>query len=185
MFSGATLLHLLLVPLSVWFLSSLLKEQAYGFIKVFTYTLANDLVKILLMYALFLFLLKYVFLAKQAETPIPVVKAIDCLTLSSGKHNFVVKFEDVLCVKSATPYVSIQTENKQHLHLISLKSISKELDARFVRIHRSCIVNMDKIKHYKSRLNGDYDVELKDGTSLRLSRNYYKQFKASFTSNSA
>jgi len=58
-----------------------------------------------------------------------------------------------------------------------LKKIAGELDRRFVKIHRSCIVNMDKVISYKSRLNGDYDVSLSGDIQVRLSRNYAKEFK--------
>ena len=45
----------------------------------------------------------------------------------------------------------------------------------FVRIHRSAIVNLERIKRLKPRLYGDYMVELRDGTTLTMSRVYRKK----------
>ena len=51
--------------------------------------------------------------------------------------------------------------------------LERRLDpARFVRIHRSTIVQIDRIKDIVAAWHGDFDVTLRDGTVLRLSRNY-------------
>ena len=75
------------------------------------------------------------------------------------------------------PYVIVHTSDNSFLHTSSLKKLAEKLDSRFVKIHRSCIVNMDKVTSYKSRLNGDYDVSLSGDIQVRLSRNYAKEFK--------
>jgi DNA-binding LytR/AlgR family response regulator len=60
-----------------------------------------------------------------------------------------------------------------------LKSLENQLDKKqFIRIHKSHIINLQKIISYQSRQNGDYDVTLSDGTVLRVSRNYAKDFKS-------
>lgn len=57
-----------------------------------------------------------------------------------------------------------------------------KLDTRtFVRVHKSTIVNLEKVSSFKSRLNGDYDLLLKNGTIVRLSRTYAANFKNEFT----
>jgi len=43
---------------------------------------------------------------------------------------------------------------------------------RFVRIHRSSIVNIDRVKELQPFFHGEYTVLLEDGTRLKLSRNY-------------
>ncbi|MBK7426438.1 MAG: LytTR family transcriptional regulator DNA-binding domain-containing protein [Saprospiraceae bacterium] len=48
---------------------------------------------------------------------------------------------------------------------------------QFVRIHKSSIINIEKVKSYTSRLNGDFDVLMENGIKLRLSRNYVKLFR--------
>jgi two-component system, LytTR family, response regulator len=176
----ATVTHLILVPLTIWCLSALFREQSYGFFKVLTYTLSNDLVKILLIYAVFTLWLKHIASKSKIEALEEQATCSEYLAVSSGKNNTRIKLSDILYIKAATPYIAIQLENKQYLHSESLKSILVKLDARFVRVHKSSIVNIDKVLSYKSRLNGDYDLKLQDGIEIRLSRNYVNDFKNHF-----
>ncbi|WP_206483315.1 LytTR family DNA-binding domain-containing protein [Thalassotalea sp. G2M2-11] len=184
----ATLAHLILVPSTIWSLSTIFREQSYGFYKVLTYTLANDLLKIIVIYGAFIVLFKY-FANNQKASPLaserhsqPQDSISDFITVNSGKNNHIIKLADIIYIQSATPYVTIQTAQRQHLHSATLKSIMQDLDARFIRIHRSMIVNLDKVLSYQSRLNGDYDLTLQDGSEVRLSRNFVKEFKAEFKS---
>lgn len=88
---------------------------------------------------------------------------------------------DIYQITAETPYISIQLEGKKHLHTETLKSISTQLDNKtFVRVHKSTIVNLDKVISLKSRLNGDYDIFLKNGVELRLSRTYVTNLKSNF-----
>ncbi|WP_417446506.1 LytR/AlgR family response regulator transcription factor [Kangiella sp.] len=189
----ATLVHLSLVPLTIWSLSAIFREQSYGIFKVLTYTMANDFVKILLIYGAFVLWLKHSETKRhkddtdnqpsENEVAAQSLSSPQYLTVSSGKNNTRIKLSDVLYIKAATPYVAIQLADKQYLHSESLKSIGEKLDARFIRVHRSSIVNIDKVVSYQSRLNGDYDLRLQDETEIRLSRNYVSQFKHHFQSN--
>ncbi|WP_064792249.1 LytR/AlgR family response regulator transcription factor [Shewanella woodyi] len=176
----ATLAHLLLVPLTIWCLSTVFREQSYGFVKVLSFTLSNDLVKIVLVYGVYLFLLNYLG-AKNKKTQLKKHKIpSQYLSVSNGKNNTRIKLSDISYIKAATPYIAIQVENKQHLHSETLKSIGDKLDPRFVRVHKSSIVNIEHVLSYKSRLNGDYDLLLEDGAEIRLSRNYVNDFKKCF-----
>ena len=74
-------------------------------------------------------------------------------------------------ITAATPYISIHLEKRKYLYSETLKTICDQLDNNtFIRIHKSTIVNISKVRSFKSRLNGDYDLLLTDGSSLRLSR---------------
>ncbi|MCL1037830.1 LytTR family transcriptional regulator [Shewanella submarina] len=179
----STVIHLLLMALTIWLLSSIFREQNYGFFKVLTYSLANDLVVAILTYGLFVWLLRYFELHRQEqyvvnESPL----SPEYLVIQSGKLNVKINLADIVSIKSATPYVTVYTEDKDYLYTETLKSIMNKLDDRFVRVHRSSIVNMDKVLMVKSRLNGDYDLFLKDGSETRLSRNYVSEFKTRFES---
>ncbi|HNJ56177.1 MAG TPA: LytTR family DNA-binding domain-containing protein, partial [Chitinophagaceae bacterium] len=69
-------------------------------------------------------------------------------------------------------------QQKKYLHSQSLKSILQQLDEKqFVQIHKSCLVNINTIASCTSRLNGDYDLTLTNGSVLRLSRNYVPVFR--------
>ncbi|WP_254788460.1 LytR/AlgR family response regulator transcription factor [Cellulophaga baltica] len=84
-------------------------------------------------------------------------------------------------ITSATPYICIHLENKRHLHSETLKSMCGQLDSNvFVRVHKSSVVNISKVSSFKSRLNGDYDLQLANGDLVRLSRTYATDFKNRF-----
>lgn len=92
-----------------------------------------------------------------------------------------IETKDISCFYANPPYVSIHHPVKKYLLTETLRSLEKKLaPEQFMRIHKSCIVNIEKVISCRSRLNGDYDLELYDGTSLRLSRNYAANFKARF-----
>ena len=60
----------------------------------------------------------------------------------------------------------------------SLQDLERDLDeGTFVRIHRSIIVNLDRIRGLELQDSGDYEVVLESGARLRLSRRYRKRFQ--------
>lgn len=176
-------IHLIIVPLAIWGLSTIFREQAYGVIKVFTYTASNDLAKLLLIYGTFVLMLSYLKIKNKIEPTAAGHALAQHLVLTSGKNNTRIAFKDICFIEAATPYVAIKTESKQHLQNTTLKSIIKLLDARFIRVHKSYIVNVEYVSYYKSRLNGDYDIELVNEHTIRLSRNYVSEFKKRIKSN--
>ena len=60
-----------------------------------------------------------------------------------------------------------------------MQDLEAQLDPeKFVRIHRSAIVNLDRIKEMHPHFNGDYIVVLEDGSQLKLSRTRREQLEA-------
>jgi two-component system LytT family response regulator len=60
----------------------------------------------------------------------------------------------------------------------SIVDLEQDLDpAAFCRIHRSTIINLDRVSGLKVAEDGGYDVVLHNNTKLRLSRNYRKQLE--------
>lgn len=101
--------------------------------------------------------------------------------VAHGGQKMKVSADSILYISAQTPYVSLHLEGKKFLMAGSLASIGDRLDPeRFIRIHRSTIVQLEKVVSYQSRLNGDYDACLCDGTLLRVSRNYAASFKKGF-----
>jgi two-component system LytT family response regulator len=75
-------------------------------------------------------------------------------------------------------YVNVHAGKEAHLVRESLTSLESKLDPKnFARIHRSSIVNINRIKEFQPWFHGDYRILLKDGTELILSRTYRKQFR--------
>lgn len=170
--------HLFLYPFLVFVLSSLLFDYTYTFNKVLFYGLSKYVYITLFGYTLLYLALAYRKSTKQViknQVPHNTIKTI---TLSQGAHKVLVKISDIISIQAESPYIKFITSNGNFLHSASLKSMHEKLDsADFVRIHKSTIINMKAIASYKSRLNGDYDIELKNGATVRMSRNYSATFK--------
>jgi len=68
---------------------------------------------------------------------------------------------------------------KSHLLRRSIADLEQELDESvFCRIHRSTIVNLDRIRGLKLNEDGEYEVLLDGGTELRMSRRYRKELQS-------
>ncbi len=94
------------------------------------------------------------------------------LVKSPGKVLFV-RFEDIDYIEAAGNYVRVHVDQKTHLRRETMSNIEKVLDPeQFLRIHRSTIVNLDRIQELQPLFHGEYAVILLDGTQLTLSRGY-------------
>jgi len=180
---SAIAIHLLILPFVGVFFSVLFYEGRYDLYKFFSYTLAHDLYKLLIVYTSFVLGYKYF----STLTQITEIKAskptLESIVINNGKENAIINIEDILQISSATPYIFIHLENKKYLHSETLKSICNVLDSNvFVRVHKSTVVNTSKVRSFKSRLNGDYDLQLTNGEMVRLSRTYAADFKNYFKS---
>jgi two-component system, LytTR family, response regulator len=91
---------------------------------------------------------------------------------SSGRIHFV-RMADIDWCEAAGNYVRVHVGPQEHLVRDTMAHLEAELDAQqFVRIHRSTIVNVDRIQEMQSSFNGEYVVLLRTGTRLTLSRGY-------------
>ena len=81
------------------------------------------------------------------------------------------KVDEIDFIEADGNYAKLHVGRKAHLLREKMHDLEERLDpARFVRIHRSVIVNLDRIKEMQPHFNGDYIVVLADGRQLRLSR---------------
>ena len=91
---------------------------------------------------------------------------------SSGKITFV-KVADLDWLEASGNYVRLHTARGSHLIRETLSNLESRLDPRqFVRIHRSTIVNLDRVKEMQPWFSGDYLVILHSGVKLKLSRSF-------------
>lgn len=89
---------------------------------------------------------------------------------SRGRIEFV-QCTDIDWISAAGSYVEIHTSGKMHLLRETMNNLEESLNpTRFVRIHRSTIVNIERVKELKPHKRGEYFVTLDDGTQLKLSR---------------
>jgi two-component system LytT family response regulator len=91
---------------------------------------------------------------------------------SAGRIVFL-RVEEIDWVEAADNYVRIHAGRESHLIRETLQSLESRLNPEnFLRIHRSTLVNLDRIRELQPIFHGDYLVKLNDGTQLTLSRNY-------------
>lgn len=92
---------------------------------------------------------------------------------------FFVRQDDIDWIEAADNYVSLHVGSDTHLIRETMNALESRLDSqRFLRIHRSTIVNADRIKELRPWFHGEYIVLLKDGTELTLSRTYREKILA-------
>lgn len=97
---------------------------------------------------------------------------------SSGRIHFV-RMADIDWCEAAGNYVRVHVGPQEHLVRETMAHLVAQLDAQqFVRIHRSTIVNVDRIQEMQSSFNGEYVVQLRTGTRLTLSRGYRDTIQA-------
>lgn len=172
-------LHLLILPFIALFFSVLFYDGVYDLFKFLSYTVTHDLYTMVVIYTSFV--LGYKYLIKQKQSVAISKRKPDTIIINNGRDNVIVNVKDIVQITSATPYVSIHLENKKYLYSETLKSVNEQLDQDiFIRVHKSTVVNVTKVCSFKSRLNGDYDLQLTNGTVIRLSRTYVSDFKRHF-----
>lgn len=176
------LLHISLYTAMVTTLSFFLFDHTYALPKVITYTLSNDLYKYLVAYGLLAWIIYKQKTTGKNIPGVPKYEALKELILEQGKENILVSTAEIILITSASPYIAIHTEKRKYLHTSTLRNITLQLDPDiFVRVHKTTIINSHFVLSYRSRLNGDYDIVLKNQQEIRLSRNYLQAFRKIMT----
>jgi two-component system LytT family response regulator len=120
--------------------------------------------------------------AVQAERPERATFQTRFMIKSSGRV-FFLKADEIDWIAAEDYYVKLHTGRKSHLLRETMNELEAKLDPeKFLRIHRSTIVNVDRIKELHPHFNGDYVVVLRDGTELKLSRSRRQQVQAALKS---
>jgi len=108
----------------------------------------------------------------------PEPQRLDRLVVKSGGRVFFLRTEDIVWIEAAGNYVRLHLGDDSHLFRETMNGVEVRLDPRrFVRIHRSRIVNSDRIKELQPWFNGEYVVVLQNGTRLTLSRGYREKLQ--------
>lgn len=101
------------------------------------------------------------------------------IAVKDGRSTIFVDLDDIDWIEAADYYAEIHAGGRQHLTRESLHDLEARLDPqRFVRIHRSAIVNVSRIQRLER--NGDHPLVavLRDGTALRISRSRWDDLSA-------
>ena len=100
------------------------------------------------------------------------------MVVKSGGRLFFLRTDEIDWVEASGNYVRLHVGPSSHLIRETMNAIEGRLDPeKFFRIHRSRIVNMERIQELQPWLNGEYAVLLRTGTRLTLSRGYREKLQ--------
>jgi len=106
-------------------------------------------------------------------------RKVDRLSIKSAGQVVFLKISEIDWIEAADYYACLHVGTKTHLLRRSMSELDRDLDQTiFCRIHRSTIVNLDRVRGLRLGEEGEHEVLLENGTSLRLSRNYRKQLQS-------
>jgi len=95
------------------------------------------------------------------------------LTIKDGEGITFVNVEDVDWVDAAGDYMCVHAKGTTHIMRSTMKELLEKLDPRvFSRIHRSTIVNLERIVKVKHHTKGEYYIDIDCGERLKVSRNF-------------
>lgn len=100
-------------------------------------------------------------------------RAADRLLVKSREKLFFVRTAEIDWIEAAGNYVKLHAGSRAPLVRETMSRLEETLDpGTFVRIHRSTIVNLDRVQEMEPWFSGEYLVTMADGTQLRMSRWY-------------
>ena len=108
----------------------------------------------------------------------PALAADRKIAIPDAGKILMVDVDDIYWVDAAGDYMCLHIDGVTHILRSTMKTLSARLDQqKFRRIHRSTIVNMERIRQVTSQPRGEYLVELDCGAELKVSRNFREAIK--------
>jgi len=100
------------------------------------------------------------------------------ISIKDGSNVSIVKTEDIDWVDAAGDYMCVHVSDNIHIMRITMKQLEGQLDPGiFQRVHRSTIVNLNRVKEVCAHMNGEYHLVLKCGSRLKMSRSFKDKVK--------
>ena len=114
----------------------------------------------------------------------PQPRAPERLVVRSRGQVLFVSVADIDWIEAAGYYACLHVGSDTHILRRSLSELEQDLgDEKFVRIHRSLVVNLERIRGLELQTGGEYEVVLKSRVRLRLSRRYRKRLQDRLATN--
>ncbi|KFC23335.1 LytR/AlgR family response regulator transcription factor [Epilithonimonas lactis] len=110
-------------------------------------------------------------LKAQERFPTNETSANSYFFVKSSGQQHKINFDEILYVESIKDYVNIKTENQEYIVLDTLKSLESHLPENFARVHKSFILNLDKIEKIDVR-----NVFLNSGKEIPIGETYKSEF---------
>ena len=112
-----------------------------------------------------------------AATP-PMDRRWDRLAVKSGGSTRFIRVAEIDWIEAAGVYVNLHVAGKELLYRAALNELAERLDPRrFVRVHRSALVNIESILQLEPISHGEFEAVLKNGSRTRVSRTYRAQLE--------
>jgi two-component system LytT family response regulator len=123
---------------------------------------------------------------KADDTPVAdVLRSLPRPTIAErflvrgAKHLYFVRAADVEWIDAAANYVRLHVGGRVHFLRDTMKGVEGRLSPdRFIRVHRSIIVNAEFIQRLEPADHGEYLITMKDGSRVQTSRSYNEQVRA-------
>jgi two-component system LytT family response regulator len=110
---------------------------------------------------------------RQLEDLAPTRPFLERIAVRYSGRILLIRVTDIDWIEADDYYVQLHVHGQSHLLRERMHHLEAQLDPHcFVRIHRSSIVNIERVKELQPFFHGEYHVLLQDGTRLRLSRTY-------------
>ena len=113
------------------------------------------------------------------ETIASPPRYLNRIAVQSAGKTFFIYVEDVDWIRAAENYAELHVAQASHLLHVAMNTLEKSLDPEtFVRIHRSFIVNLRRVKEIQPASHGEYMLLLHSGVRLQSGRTYHERIKA-------
>jgi two-component system LytT family response regulator len=108
-------------------------------------------------------------------------RALTRIAVKNRGQTLFLNVSEIDWIEAASYYACLHVGDATHIVRRTLQDLEQDLDEdRFIRIHRSIIVNRDRVGRLELQSGGEYEVALDSGVRLRLSRRYRKRFQDLF-----
>ena len=115
---------------------------------------------------------------EKIRNGVDLPRKTDRIVIKGTGEVLFLRIPEIDWIEAADYYARLHVGTKTYMLRRSMSELEQELNENvFCRIHRSTIVNLDRVQGLKLNENGDYEVHLDGGTNLRLSRRYRKQLQ--------
>jgi len=113
-----------------------------------------------------------------SSAPASPERRLDRLVVKSGGTTRFIRVIDIDWIEAAGVYVTLHVGGKELLYRAALNDLAEKLDPRrFVRVHRSALINIESVLQLEPISHGEFEAVLRDGSRTRVSRTYRGQLE--------
>ena len=113
-----------------------------------------------------------------SAAPAAPERRLDRLVVKAGGTTRFIRVIDIDWIEAAGVYVTLHVGGKELLYRAALNDLAEKLDPRrFVRVHRSALINIESVLQLEPISHGEFEAVLKNGSRTRVSRTYRVQLE--------